>query len=77
LFYALVAIAIGVLVFIYVVIPFEARHPFSFPFGAAYLTIEFHSALRLGTILLVVALVAAFIPAWRTIRIKILDAIWG
>jgi ABC-type lipoprotein release transport system permease subunit len=31
----------------------------------------------MAVILLVVSLTAAFIPVWRVMRIKILDAIWG
>jgi ABC-type antimicrobial peptide transport system permease subunit len=59
------------------VIPVEARHPFEFPFGPAYLITKPSYTLRMAFILLVVSLTAAFIPVWRVMRIKILDAIWG
>jgi hypothetical protein len=32
---------------------------------------------RAALILILVAVAAALIPAWRSIRIRILDAIWG
>lgn len=77
LFYATVGLIAAVLVFKYVVIPVEIRHPFYFPFGPAFLTIVFSRTVFIASILLVVSLVAAFIPVWRVMRIKILDAIWG
>ena len=77
LFYAIVGLIIGILVFKYVIIPVEARHPFEFPFGPAYLLTRPSYTARMALILLVVSLAAAFIPVWRVMRIKILDAIWG
>ncbi len=77
LFYAIVGLIIGILAFKYIIIPIEARHPFEFPFGPAYLTTKPAYTARMAFVLLVVALVAAFIPVWRVMRIKILDAIWG
>lgn len=77
LFYAVVGLIIGILVFKYVIIPVEARHPFQFPFGPAYLLTQPSYTSRMAFVLLVVSLAAAFIPVWRVMRIKILDAIWG
>jgi putative ABC transport system permease protein len=77
LFYAIVGLIIGILVFKYLIIPVEARHPFEFPFGPAYLLTQPSYTARMAFILLVVSLAAAFIPVWRVMRIKILDAIWG
>jgi putative ABC transport system permease protein len=77
LFYAIVGLIIGILAFKYLIIPIEARHPFEFPFGPAYLTTKPAYTARMAFLLLVVSLVAAFIPVWRVMRIKILDAIWG
>ena len=77
LFYAIVGLIIGILAFKYIIIPIEARHPFEFPFGPAYLTTKPAYTARMAFVLLVVSLVAAFIPVWRVMRIKILDAIWG
>ncbi|UCH50752.1 MAG: ABC transporter permease [Chloroflexota bacterium] len=77
LFYAIVGLIIGILAFKYIIIPIEARHPFEFPFGPAYLTTKPAYTARMAFVLLVVSFVAAFIPVWRVMRIKILDAIWG
>jgi putative ABC transport system permease protein len=77
LFYAIVGLIIGILIFKYVIIPVEIRHPFEFPFGPAYLLTQPANTARMAFILLVVSLAAAFIPVWRVMRIKILDAIWG
>lgn len=77
LFYAIVGLIIGILAFKYLIIPVEARHPFEFPFGPAYLTTKPTYTARMAFVLLVVSLVAAFLPVWRVMRIKILDAIWG
>jgi putative ABC transport system permease protein len=77
LFYAIVGLIIGILLFKYVIIPVEARHPFKFPFGPAYLTTQPSYTVRMAFVLLVVSLAAAFMPVWRVMRIKILDAIWG
>jgi len=77
LFYAIVGLVVGILVFKYVIIPVEVRHPFEFPFGPAYLLTQPSYTARMALVLLVVSLVAAFIPVWRVMRIKILDAIWG
>lgn len=76
-FYAVVGLVIGIFVFKYAIIPVEARHPFEFPFGPAYLLTRPSYTARMASILLVVSLAAAFIPVWRVMRIKILDAIWG
>ncbi|MBN2463677.1 MAG: ABC transporter permease [Dehalococcoidia bacterium] len=77
LFYAVIGLIIGILAFKYVIIPIEARHPFEFPFGPAYLTTKPVYTARMAFVLLIVSIVAAFIPVWRVMRINILDAIWG
>ncbi|MGD0353906.1 MAG: FtsX-like permease family protein [Dehalococcoidia bacterium] len=78
---ALCYVAVGLIgarfLFEYAVMPFEAGHPFIFPFGPVYLALDNGQMIHTAVLLLVVSLVAAFIPVWLTIRIKILDAIWG
>src|SRR4030065_670958 len=76
LFYAIVGLILGILAFKYLIIPIEARNPFEFPFGPAYLITQPSYTVRMAFFLLVVSLTAAFIPVWRVMRIKILDAIW-
>jgi putative ABC transport system permease protein len=75
--YVVVGLIIAVLLFIYVVMPFEAEHPFYFAFGAVYLTLGNAILVRTSLLLLAVSMVASLIPVLLTIRIKILDAIWG
>jgi putative ABC transport system permease protein len=77
LFYALVGVIVGSLLFTYIVVPLEARYPFHFPMGNAYIIIDIFDITRVSAILLGVALVAAFIPVRRIMTTKILDAIWG
>jgi putative ABC transport system permease protein len=76
-FYAVVAIGIAWLGFVFVIMPVEARFPFHFPFGPVYLAFGSHSLLRASVILMCSAIVAALIPVWMSLRVRILDAIWG
>ena len=76
-FYAVIASVLASLAFLYIVIPVEAEYPFHFPFGNVYLVTGFSFLTRTALILLCTALVAAFLPVWMSLRIKILDAIWG
>jgi len=77
LFYAFLGTLASALVFVYVVVPLEARHPFHFPFGEVLLVIDRRYLATSAFILWGVSLVSAFIPAWQTIRIRIIDAIWS
>ncbi len=77
LFYAAMAIILASLLFIYVVVPLEARYPFHFPFGDVYLRAGPSDITRTSLILLGSVVIAAFIPVWAGMREKILDAIWG
>jgi putative ABC transport system permease protein len=77
LFYAFMGLVVGLLFYNYIVIPIEMRHPFNFPFGPAYLRMSSFIMGRTIIILLVVSLVASFLPVWRVMRKTILDAIWG
>jgi putative ABC transport system permease protein len=76
-FYAIVASILASLIFLYVVIPLEARYPFHFPFGDVYLLTGFFYLSRATCILLCAAVVAASVPVWIASRVKIMDAIWG
>lgn len=75
--YTVVGIAAGALLFKAAVVPFVAHHPFQFPNGPVTLSPSASELRRDALILIVVAISAAFIPAWRSVRIRILDAIWG
>jgi len=77
LFLAIVAAIAASLAFTYIVMPLEASHPFRFPLGNVYLVSGLPYLARAGLTLVVAALVAAFLPVWLALRIRILDAIWG
>ena len=76
-FYAILGIIAGIIFYRYVLIPFENQHPFTFPIGPAYLSMEPYLVARTIVILVLVSLFASFIPVWRVMRKSILDAIWG
>ncbi|MGD0854587.1 MAG: FtsX-like permease family protein [Dehalococcoidia bacterium] len=75
--YVIVGLVVARLLFRFAIVPFEASHPFYFPFGAVYLALEIPLLIRTTVLLVIVSLVAAFIPVMLITRIKILDAIWG
>jgi putative ABC transport system permease protein len=75
--YAIVGILAAALIFKYIIIPVEARYPFHFPFGDVFLPVDVWYLASSALILFGVAAISAFIPAWRTIRTKIIDAIWA
>lgn len=75
--YTLFGSVIGILLFVFVAVPIERRFPFHFPLGDVYLPINFGFLLFNVIILLIVSVVSAFIPSWRAVRIRIVDAIWG
>jgi putative ABC transport system permease protein len=77
IFYALLGLLVGFLVYKFVVIPVETQHPFTFPLGPAYLSFDLFLVGRTILILVVVSIVASFMPVLRVMRKTILDSIWG
>lgn len=77
MFYAIVASVAAWLLYTYAVVPLVARYPFHFPFGDVVLLVNRPLLIRSAVVIFVVALVAAFLPTRGTIRMKLLDAIWG
>jgi putative ABC transport system permease protein len=75
--YAAFGILAAALIFRYVVVPIEGQHPFHFPFGNVMLAVDVHELTTSAFILCGVAIVSAFVPAWQTVRTKIIDAIWS
>jgi len=75
--YALVGITAGFLLFRYLATPIVADHPFHFPNGPVVLATTAGEMTRDLAVLLVVAALAAVLPAVRAVRLRILDAIWG
>ena len=75
--YALAGIGTGFALFRYAVTPLVHSHPFQFPNGPVTLATTWNEMSRDLIILLIVATLAALAPALRSVRIRILDAIWG
>lgn len=77
LFFAMIGILVGAAIFAFVVVPYFTSHPFDFPYGPVKLFVNQSEMTSDAIILLVVSLISALIPAIQSVRIKILDAIWG
>jgi len=75
--YAASGILAAALIFRYVVVPIEAQHPFHFPFGDVMLAVDVPELVSSAFILCGVAIASAFVPAYQTVRTKIIDAIWS
>lgn len=75
--YATVGIGTGLLLFHFAVTPLVHHHPFQFPNGPVTLATTNSETILDLVILLIVTSLAALTPAIRSIRIRILDAIWG
>jgi putative ABC transport system permease protein len=77
LFYALIATALAILIYVYGVIPLEAHFPFHFPFGNVYLRVMPSVMARTALTLFGVSILSALIPVYSVMRVKIIDAIWS
>jgi len=77
LFYVAIGLFLSWLLFNHVITPLEVNHPFHFPFGPVFFTRDFTLLVHMVILLSAVSLIAAFIPVWLVMRIKLLDAIWG
>lgn len=75
--YALAGTAVGLGILFGAVVPVIDAHPFSFPIGPVTLSVSGRQLRSDALVLVVVAVLAATLPAWRTARVRILDAIWG
>ena len=75
--YSVVGLFLAIVIFINVVVPLEARYPFHFPLGDVYLELARSDIIQAGIVLVSVSIVSSFIPVFRALQIRILDAIWG
>jgi len=75
--YAIAGIVAGALLFKLVAIPLIDQHPFHFPNGPVKLAVSQHEIVQDTVFLLIVALLAAIIPAFQAVRLRIIDAIWA
>lgn len=77
IFYAIVALALAMLIYKFGIIPLEARYPFHFPFGEVYLRMIPFVLIRTALMLFIVSIISALLPVHGAMRTKIIDAIWG
>lgn len=75
--YTTIGAILGAVVFTTAIVPIEARYPFNFPFGDVLLSVNPRFMLSNAIILVVVGIVSALLPAWRSMRLSIIEAIWG
>jgi putative ABC transport system permease protein len=76
-FYSIIGLVLAILLFMNVVMPLEAQHPFHFPLGDVYLALAQNDIVLAGIVLVGVSIVSSLIPVIGVLRIRILDAIWG
>lgn len=77
LVFGIVGVSLGALLMWLGVAPLFERHPLSFPTGPVSLSLTGTVMRRNAAVMLLVAVLGALAPAWRTVRTKLLDAIWG
>lgn len=77
LVFSMVGIAIGAAVFSWLAIPWVDARPFNFPYGPVTLHVLDGEMQYDAIVLIIVSIMSALVPAIQSVRIKILDAIWG
>lgn len=77
LFYALVGIGVGTVLLETIIRPYFIAHPLNFPMGLVSLKLV-PSEFAISVIsMIIVSLIAGFIPSWNVSRENIIKAIWG
>lgn len=77
LFYAILGIALGLLVLYGFLVPFIAANPIKFPFSDGILVAELSATMLRAFLLLLATLIAGYIPARIVVKQNTLDAILG
>jgi putative ABC transport system permease protein len=75
--FAVLGILFGAGLFFGGAIPLARRHPFQFPIGPVTLSVPSTELRSDAIILLAVAVIGALVPAWRAVRVRLLDAVLG
>jgi len=75
--FAVIGVVLGAALFKFVAVPLVDQHPFQFPIGPVILSVTSRELRHDAIVLVIVASLGALAPAWRSVRIGILDAIWG
>lgn len=77
IFYAFSGSALGVAVLYGILVPLVAKNPIDFPFSDGILVAPVEDVITKVIVLMVVTMIAGFIPAWMIIRKNTLDSILG
>jgi putative ABC transport system permease protein len=77
IYYSIIGISLGILIYLYILVPFTIGHPFMFPDGPVSLIIDPYLISQDAYLLIIVATMSAFIPTALTLHMSILDAIWS
>jgi putative ABC transport system permease protein len=77
LFYAILGIGVGATLVEFVLKPYFIANPLTFPMGKVSLLIVRSEFITSIISLIIVSIIAGFIPSWRVARENIIRAIWG
>jgi ABC-type lipoprotein release transport system permease subunit len=77
IFYAIIGVAVGLLILYGFLVPFINAHPIKFPFSDGILVAEIPNTALRAVILMLVTLIAGYIPARMVVKQNTLDAILG
>lgn len=77
IFYAFSGSVVGVAILYGVLVPLVAKNPINFPFSDGILVAPVGDVMTKVVILMIVTMIAGFIPAWMIIRKNTLDSILG
>lgn len=77
IFYAFSGSVVGVAILYGLLVPFVAQNPIDFPFSDGILVAPVDDVIVKVAILMIVTMIAGFIPAWMIIRKNTLDSILG
>ena len=76
-FYAVLGILAGMLIINFAVVPYFIRRPLPMPIGLVSLALVNRDLALSIFSMLIVSMVAGFIPSWMVTRQNIIKAIWG
>jgi putative ABC transport system permease protein len=75
--FAAMGVVAGGLLFAFGAVPLVQARPFEFPVGPVTLVLTGRILVRDALVLVGVAVFGALVPAYRSVRMNLLDAIWG
>jgi putative ABC transport system permease protein len=77
IFYAILGVLAGLLIINIFLVPYFVRHPFPMPIGLVSLALVNRDLAASILSMILVSIVAGFIPSWMVTRQNIIKAIWG